>query len=376
MVALPQEVYMYESRIKKLQVSLKEHEVDCIALTPGPSFYYFTGLTFHLMERPVIAFIRPDHPLAILLPDLERVKAEKGYPEAALYGYDETAAGREKAMQEAASALQLNQAAVGIEPLRCRAFELWMLQSAAAKAVFMDSSNLLGTIRAVKHQEEITHMKKAARIAEQALETLLPTIKPGLTEKEIAGELIVQLLRAGSDPELPFEPIVASGPNSALPHAAPTSRKLREGDLLLFDWGARSSGYISDITRTFAVGEVDPRLKDLYRAVLEANRSGRSTAAPGLSGADIDRKTTKVLLDAGYEDYVRHRTGHGIGLEAHEEPYLSKDQLHPLQQGMTFTIEPGLYIHGLGGVRIEDDIVLSPEGAESLTTMTREWRQL
>ncbi len=367
---------MFDIRISQLQTMMQEQEIDCIALTPGASFYYFTGMKFHLMERPVIAFIKPGSPLILLLPDLERIKAEEKLPEAVLFSYDETSAGRLKSLKDASSALKLDDARIGIEPLQCRAFELWMLQSAASGSQFEDISNLPGSIRSLKGADEIDHMKKAAVIAEQALEAVLGQIQPGLTEKEIAAELIIQLLRAGSEPELPFEPIVASGPNSALPHATPTSRRLQQGDLLLFDWGARAGGYVSDITRTFAVGDVDPRLRRIYDVVQEANAHGRKAARPGITGADLDQTTTQVLINAGYGHLVRHRTGHGIGLEAHELPYLTADQVQPLQTSMAFTIEPGLYIPGLGGVRIEDDMILEQDGAHSLTSMSREWRQL
>jgi len=367
---------MFQSRISRLQDALSASEMDCAILTPGSCFFYFTGLKFHLMERPVLAIIRPDHPPAIILPELERSKAESGLPGAVLFPYDETAKGRERALHDAAAGLVPAGSTIGIEPLRCRAFELWLLQAAMTGSCFVDGSALLNSLRMIKQPDEILLMKKAAQIAEQALLSLLPHIRTGQTEKEIAANLVMELLRAGSDPELPFEPIVASGPNSALPHAVPTERRLQQADLLLFDWGARSGEYISDITRTFAVGETDPRLRQLFEVVLAANRRGREVAVPGTSGAEIDRATTQVLVDAGFAELVRHRTGHGIGLEAHEHPYISQDQHEPLLPGMTFTIEPGLYMPGLGGIRIEDDVVLTESGAESLSTLPREWSQL
>lgn len=355
---------------------MQQHKIDSIALTPGPSLSYLTGLHFHLMERPVIGFFSSDGSIALLLPELERIKADHMQPEVRVFSYDETAAGRENTFKDAAASLNLSGAVIGIEPLRCRAFELWLLQSVLIDSTYRDGTDLMSSIRVVKEAAEIEHLRQAVLIAEQAMEALLAQVKPGMTEKEIAAELVIQLLRHGSEPELPFEPIVATGPNSALPHAVPTNRKLQYGDLLLIDWGARFAGYISDLTRTFAVGEVDPRLHELYQVVLEANTKGRAISRPGITGAKIDAQTTDVLISAGYSELVRHRTGHGIGLEAHESPYISQDQHTPLQPGMAFTIEPGLYYPELGGVRIEDDMVLTDTGVESLSTISREWRQL
>jgi len=376
MMLYSKEVIMNKTRLLRLTKSMQAHQVDWIALTPGSSLSYLTNLHFHLMERPVIGFFSSDGITVLVLPDLERKKAEHLQPAVELFSYDETASGRDKCFKDAAASLNLSGKTIGIEALRCRAFELWLLQSVLENNSFQDCTSLLSSIRNVKEPGEIKHMREAVRIAEQSIEALLKQIQPGQTEKEIAAELVIQMLRHGSEPELPFDPIVASGPNSALPHALPTDRKVQQGDLLLIDWGARAAGYISDLTRTFALGEVDSRLRDLYKVVYNANKAGREFARPGVTGEQIDSETTRVLTDAGYTEWVRHRTGHGIGLEAHEAPYISQDQKTPLRIGMAFTIEPGLYIPDFGGVRIEDDVILTENGAESLSTISREWRQL
>jgi Xaa-Pro dipeptidase len=194
-------------------------------------------------------------------------------------------------------------------------------------------------------------MRRAVIIAEDALRQTLPQIHPGKSERELASELTIQLLKAGSEPDLPFNPIVASGPNSALPHATPTDRQLEIGDLLILDWGARHNGYISDITRTFAIGEIDPELLQIAEIVALANDSGR---------------------EAGFGEYFVHRTGHGIGLEAHEPPNIRAGEELILSPGMTFTVEPGIYLPDRGGVRIEDDVVVTQSGVESLTTLPRQ----
>jgi Xaa-Pro dipeptidase len=224
---------------------------------------------------------------------------------------------------------------------------------------------------------EIGYMRQAVQFAERALTATLPKIRAGMTEREIAAELVVQTLRAGSDADLPFAPIVASGPNSALPHAFVTDRVLQPGDLLTLDWGAATRGYFADLTRTFAVGvagggEIDPELKKIYELVKGANAAGKAAARPGVTCASVDAAARKVIADGGYGEFFTHRVGHGLGLEGHEDPSMHGRNEMPLEAGMTFTVEPGIYLPGKGGVRIEDDVVVTADGCESLSTYPRE----
>jgi Xaa-Pro dipeptidase len=215
-------------------------------------------------------------------------------------------------------------------------------------------------------------MQRAVQIAEAALNKTLPLIKAGMTERELAGELSIQLLRAGSEPETPFSPIVASGPNAALPHAVPTDRQLSAGDTLILDWGAAHKGYKSDITRTFAIGELNEELMTVHAIVEQANASSRATVRPGATCGEIDRAAREAITAAGYGEYFIHRTGHGLGLEEHEPPNVRADEQTILEPGMAFTVEPGIYLPGQGGVRIEDDVVVTDEGGRSLTSLPRQ----
>ena len=214
----------------------------------------------------------------------------------------------------------------------------------------------------------------AVKIAQDALEATIPSIKVGITEREIASELVVQLLKHGSDSELPFAPIVSAGPNGANPHASPTDRKLQTGDLLVVDWGAAHAGYISDLTRTFAVKEVDAEYEKIHKIVQDANAAGRAAGKPGVPCAAVDNAARDVIERAGYGVYFTHRTGHGIGMEGHEEPYMRGDNMQLLEPGMAFTVEPGIYLPGRNGVRIEDNVVITEDGADVLSDMPREMR--
>jgi Xaa-Pro dipeptidase len=363
---------MYSSRLQRLYQSMRAAGLDIVALNPGPTLYYLTGLSFHLMERPVIGLFRPDQLPVLLLPDLERPKAESGQVEVVPISYAEDEASRLAAFERAARAASLEGRRVGVEPVRLRYLELSLLQQAAPQAQFVAGGQALEAIRLNKDAGEIQAMRRAVQIAESAVQATLPALKADVQERQIAAELTLRLLQAGSESELPFAPIVASGPNSALPHAVAGDRKLQHGDLLILDWGAAYQGYISDLTRTYAFGSLSPDLVKIHQVVEQANAAGRKAAVPGASCGSVDQAARQVISRAGFGDFFIHRTGHGIGLEAHEAPYIRQDNSQLLQPGMTFTVEPGIYLAGKGGVRIEDDMLMTETAGESLSSLPRQ----
>jgi Xaa-Pro aminopeptidase len=221
----------------------------------------------------------------------------------------------------------------------------------------------------------LAKMRRAVEVAEAALSDTLEKVHAGMTEKEIAAELQVACLRYGAE-GAPFEPIVLAGARSALPHGAPSDRPIRSGQLLLFDFGVTVGGYASDITRTFALDEVDDELKKIYDIVLKANEAGRAAAKPGVEAQEVDRAARKVINEAGYREFLTHRVGHGLGLAGHEAPFACEGDTTVLEPGMVLTVEPGIYLPNKGGVRIEDDIVITAEGCESLTSFDRALRVL
>ena len=200
----------------------------------------------------------------------------------------------------------------------------------------------------------------------------MPKIQPGVSEKYLANQLVINLLAEGSEPDLPFDPIVASGPNSANPHAIPEDRLLQKDDALIIDWGARYNGYVSDLTRSFILGDGNSQMKNIASVVLDANEAAREIAAPGVAASEVDKAARDVIVSSGYGDFFTHRTGHGIGLLAHEDPYISMNNLDVLKKGMIFTIEPGIYLPGIGGIRIEDDILVEVAGCKTITNLKRE----
>ena len=281
-----------------------------------------------------------------------------------------------QAFEKAAALLGSGKKVIGIEPTCLRALEMGYLQQAFKGSEFLDASAQLSQSRACKDASEISHIRRAVQIAETALESTLPIVHVGVSEREISTELTLQLIRAGSDLTLAFQPIVSGGPNAANPHAEPSDRKLQPGDLLVIDWGAMYQGYVSDLTRTFAIGKVDPEYGKIVEVTARANEAGRNASRPGIPAGEIDRAARKVILEAGYGEFFTHRTGHGIGLEGHEPPYIYAENELILQPGMVFTVEPGIYLPGRNGARIEDNVLITTEGAETLSKLPRGLRVL
>lgn len=362
---------MSNPRLDRLLVSMREQKLPFVAINPGFNLNYLTGLNFHLMERPVVLFIRQDGKSALVLPALEVTRAEKAEACERLFAYSDDPSTWKNAFHAAADFLQITRESIGVEANQFRFLEMEFVQNSAPSAKIISAAKVFSTLRLCKDQQEIDNMQEAARIAEAGLQQTLPLIKIGMSETEISSELSLQCLRAGAQGEFPFQPIVASGPNSADPHATPTERKITAGDILLFDWGVRFQGYASDITRCFAVAQIDPKMGKIAGIVKTANEAGRIAARPGISTGEVDVATRNVIEQAGFGEYFTHRTGHGLGMNAHEDPYIFSENKQSLQPGMVFTVEPGIYIPGKGGIRIEDDVVITENGSFSLTSMER-----
>ncbi|HSQ25649.1 MAG TPA: Xaa-Pro peptidase family protein [Anaerolineales bacterium] len=366
----------FKLRQARLVSSMSAADLKLIALNPGPSLVYLTGLHFHLSERPVIALFAPHTPPILVMPELESIKAKSVSFPVQVFLYGEDPATWPGVFHQAVLAAQIRSTKVGVEPTRLRYLELNLLQNAAPEAQFLPAEDVVADLRMHKDDFEIDCMRRAVDFAQKALEATLPFIKPGITEKQIASELTINLFKAGSDTEFPFTPIVSGGPNGANPHATPSERALQSGDLLVIDWGAMYNGYASDLTRTFAIGKIEPEFEKIHEIVLQANTAARMVARPGISAGEVDLAARHVIEKAGYGEFFVHRTGHGLGMEGHEPPYIRSGSNQVLKAGMTFTIEPGIYLPERGGVRIEDDMVIVSDKAESLSTFPRELMQL
>jgi Xaa-Pro dipeptidase len=360
-------------RLRQVQQGLQKNGIDCLALIPGSNLQWLTGMNFGLMERALILFIPAGQEPVLVLPALEKVKWESDevFP-ARIFAWDDKE-GPQEAAHLAASALPAIKT-LAVEDLRMRVMEYKLVRHSLPEAQIVTAEEIMAPLRLRKDASEVAAMRKAVKVCEAALDEVVSGIAPNMTERQIARRLSSALLLHGAD-GVPDGPQVLSGPRSALPHGGPTERRALPGELLLFDFVATVEGYYADITRTFVVGRPpDEQQRRIYEAVLRANETGRKSICSGVACETVDSAVRSVIESAGFGKNFIHRTGHGLGLEVHEGPYLVAGNQMRLETGMAVTVEPGVYVEGWGGVRIEDDVVVSEGGGESLTSFSREFR--
>ena len=234
------------------------------------------------------------------------------------------------------------------------------------RAALLPTRDIVEEPRTYKDKEEISLIRQSLECAGRAFSETLLLVRPGATEREIAAELDYRMMLAGADGPA-FDTVVASGPNSSMPHAGVTDRALADGDLVVMDFGTRKSGYCTDTSRTLVVGEPDRRQQDLLEAVKEAHDAALAVLIPGIPASEVDEAARKVIAGKGFAGNFSHGLGHGVGLEVHEKPTLSSLSKDTLQPGMVFTIEPGIYIEGWGGVRHEEMVLMTTGGTEVLS---------
>jgi Xaa-Pro dipeptidase len=349
--------------------------LDAVVLVPGANFRRVFNKDFHQMERPLAVIVPRDGEAVAVVPNLEMGSFTPiGFPGRIFDWRDEV--GYMGAFMSAGEALpQLRAGArIGVEGQRMRVFDLFALQKALPGAEFIDIHAEISAIRLHKTAAELDLQRKAIRLSEAALEATLGEIRAGMTESEIEGILLRNLFSHGAD-GLAFAPIVAAGDNAAKPHAhARPDYRIKPGDALLFDFGGSYRGYSADITRTFFVKEVSDYDRAFYETVLAANTKGREVSRAGITASDVDDAVQKVLEQSQFAEFRRHKTGHGLGLDVHEAPQIMRGNHQKLEPGMVYTIEPGLYRNGECGVRIEDDVVVTEQGIECLTSFPRELR--
>jgi len=351
--------------------------VDVVALIPGANLRYFVGLDYHRSERPILAFISRAGQVRFILPLLEVAKRQQ-HPDPAIAQAESfvwsDVDGYAEAFRQAVQALASDGARLGVDGMSMRVFE-WLALGQAGQDMsqVQDVGQALLSVRAIKTADEVEAIRCANQRSEEALRRFLAWARPGMSEREMAAQLSRELQAVGCEGDS-FAPIVLTGPQSALPHGNPGARTLGHDEFLLVDYGGVVDGYPADITRTFCLGMPSPDMLRLHEVVQQANDAARRIAAPGVTCGQVDKAARDVIEAAGYGAYFTHRTGHGLGLEGHELPQIAANVDVPLEVGMVFTIEPGIYLPGVGGVRIEDDVVITPEGCESLTSFPRGWQ--
>jgi Xaa-Pro dipeptidase len=343
--------------------------VDAVALVPGPNFDRVMKKPFHTNERAFVVVIPTDGPPAAVVPNLETRSWDLVGFEGTTFDYrDET--GPRAAF--AALAAHLKLASIAVEGQVMRVFVHHALLAAYKGLRIEDGETAIASLRLHKTEAELAAMQHAIGISEAALAETLTDIRVGMTEKNVENLLVQALFRNGAE-ENAFRPIVAAGDNSARPHAsARADYAIRPGDALLLDFGAFWGGLNADITRTVFVGHASDEAQAVYATVLEANRTGLEVTRPGAAAHDVDDAVMSVLEASPFADRIRSKTGHGLGRQVHEAPYIMRGNRQVLAPGMVFTVEPGLYRIGGFGVRIEDDVLVTADGCRSLTDFNRE----
>ena len=332
-------------------------ELDAILLTSEANCYYATGFM--------------GEGIALVTRRGSWYFTDSRYTEAADKAIGDAAVIREVSREKPFSAL-INEALAeagaekaGFEEQRMTVAE-HAVYSEKLHCTLTPASSLMTELRGSKDEEELSCMTAAQRIAEGALEQILKEIRPGMTEKEIAARLNYLMVSAGAE-KTAFDTIVASGPNGSMPHAVPGMRKVREGDFITMDFGCVYKGYCSDMTRTVALGRPSDEMRNVYDIVLQAQLAGIAAAKAGVTGAVIDGAARKVIQDAGYGVYFGHSFGHSLGIDIHEAPNAAPGNDKPMPDGAVVSAEPGIYLPGKFGVRIEDVMILRPDGAQVIT---------
>ena len=359
-----------DARVAALRSAINQQQLTCLILVPGPSLHYFTGLHMEQSERITLCVIPREGAPSFLAPELEAPRIEQitGIP-VLPYNDDD---GPHAAMAELVRSIPI-EGRVGLEYRHTRLLELDAL-SRRANFERVDAGDLINALRLCKDAEEVANLQQAAQWADQAMDIARSLIAPGLSELEVGARIELAMKEAGV--YAPILMAIASGPRSAIPHAGASERIIGARETVWIDLCVAYRGYYADITRTFTTGLLPEPLGRAYAAVLTAQEAARTGAGPHLTGAELDALARDNIAAAGFGAQFIHRTGHGLGLEIHEEPYIVSSNHHTLPTGAVCTIEPGVYLPNIGGIRIEDDIVILKSGSRSLTQSQRDLRTL
>lgn len=357
---------MFEKRRKKLIQLLKENNIGAAVIVPGSNMYYFTGLKLKQSERLTLAVITQEAKMFFISPQVELSKVKEVTDENVFWYTDEK--GPSDALVQLKNAVGAL-SKIGVEYDQMRIMELKGAETLTTAAE--DISDLINTLRIYKDKQEIEQMQQAVIILEESFEATLTYIKPGVTEAEIAAQLEYEMRKRGSE-GTPFGTIVASGYRGASPHGRASGKKIESGELIVMDFGSIVNGYVGDICRTVAVGEISHELKEIYETVKEAQQAAIDIIKPGVTAHEVDETACAVIRSKGYGEYFTHRTGHGLGLNSHEEPYIMLNNHLRLKSGMAFTVEPGIYVPDKGGVRIEDNIIITEDGFINLMSLPKD----
>ncbi|MBM7096449.1 aminopeptidase P family protein [Bacillus sp. H-16] len=358
-----------KNRLEKLKSWMKANEADIVMLQTRANVFFTTGFDTDPHERLVASCFFLDQDPLIICPGMEVNQVEGIFGKGDVLGYSDTDNPWkmiEKAWNERTSSVKKIAVERGLSWERLKA-----LQSAFPHASFKEVDEALESARLIKDDEEVTLLKEAAALADFGVKAGVSALKEGISEMEVLASIEYELKKKGVR-EMAFSTMVLFGEKAGDPHGNPGSRRLQKGDAVLFDLGVIWKGYASDITRTVFFDHVKESDQAIYETVLTAQSKALAICKPGTAIGDLDKAARGWIEEKGYKDFFPHRLGHGLGIEVHEFPSMHAKNTDPLQEGMTFTIEPGIYLPNQAGVRIEDDVYITKDGYETFTKYPKE----
>lgn len=357
-------------RLDQLTEALKKHDLDSILMTSKANVFYYSGLYAEAHERLIAVYVDTYGRKVIVAPalEMEDIRRTSWQDDIITYFDHEDPWDKIKTWLTSTGDLPKH---LAIEEDHLNVSRYQNILNLTQTSDVHYGQNLLNQIRVIKDDSELKALQEAARYADFAIETAVKHIRPGKTELDIIAEVEYALKQKGIR-DMSFSTLVLSGEKTASPHGTPSTKPIENGDFVLMDLGVVYDGYCSDITRTVAVGDITAEQQAVYQTVLEAEKRAIEACQLGTPLGEIDQAARSTIDDAGYGDYFTHRIGHGMGIDVHEFPSMASNNQDPLQAGMTFTIEPGIYQPDVGGVRIEDDIYMTEDGPLVLTQYPKE----
>lgn len=359
-----------QKRIKAFQNWLIEENIDTAILTSSENVFYFSKFFSDPHERLLAIVLFQNEEPFLVCPQMEVETARAAGFEQTIIGYQDTENPWEKVNAEIQKRVStVNKIAVEKTHMNVERYEVVLKSYPSAQ--FISAEEKLNQLRTIKDEDEIEKIRKACELADYAIEVGVHAIKESISELEIVAAIEYEMKKKGVQ-KMSFDTTVLAGAKAASPHGVPGAAKVKKGDFVLFDLGVIYEGYCSDITRTVAFGDVSEESRKVYETVLQAQLKAVEASRPGITCAELDQTARNIISDAGYGEYFTHRLGHGLGISIHEYPSVTETNQLVLQPGMVYTIEPGIYIPNKVGVRIEDDILITKDGAEVLTKYPKE----
>jgi Xaa-Pro dipeptidase len=360
-----------EQRIENIRQWLKKEDIGFAFVNSPANVYYLSNFNTDPHERLLGLFIFKEQSPLLICPSMEVGQVKQAGWKHDIIGYNDSENPWEKLKPALENKEVLGSESIAVEKDFLSYSRALSLLTLCPKASLTSLEQKINQLRMIKDQKEIEILREAASFADLGVEIGVKALQAGKTEMEIVATIEYELKKKGIS-QMSFSTMVLAGEKTAFPHGKPGLDEMKEGDLILFDLGVVHKGYCSDITRTVAYKSISPKQQEIYETVLKAEEEAVKICKPGTRLGDIDTTARKIIADKGYGEYFVHRIGHGLGIEVHEYPSMNDSNNELAKPGMTFTIEPGIYIEGVGGVRIEDDVLITEDGYETLTKYPKE----